>query len=85
VCTYFAETPHGRLRLPGIRTSWVEEWLNPVSRPTLYLVIWETPTPAGPAFTCHMMHRQDLWDSDTAQAIMRTFESIVSDMTEAAS
>lgn len=73
VCTAFPDTPHGRLRLPGVRTAWVEEWWNPISRPTLYLVVWEAPTPTGSALTCHMMHRQDVWDADTADRMMRTF------------
>ena len=77
VCTAFPETPHGRLRLPGIRASWVEERFNPISRPTLYLVVWETPTPMGNVLTCHMMHRQDVWDAATAARMMRTFETVL--------
>ncbi len=77
VCSAFAQTPHGRLRLPGIRTAWQEDWWNPVSRPTLYLVTWETPTPDGPALTCHMMHRQDMWDEVTAKRMMGAFEATI--------
>jgi hypothetical protein len=80
VCTAFPDTPHGKLRLPGIQATWVEEWLNPISRPQLYLVIWETPGPAGMSLTCHMMHRQDVWDADMAQAMIRVFETIVRSM-----
>jgi hypothetical protein len=82
VCSAFPETPHGRLRLPGIRASWVEERFNPISRPTLYLVVWETPTPTGNALTCHMMHRQDVWDAGTADRTMRTFEAILGSMAD---
>ncbi len=82
VCSIFPETPHGRLRLPGIRSVWVEEWLNPISRPTLYLVAWETPTPSGNALTCHMMHRQDVWDARTADRMMRTFEAVLGGMAD---
>lgn len=80
VCTAFPDTPHGKLRLPGVQASWVEDWLNPISRPQLYLVIWETPGPAGMSLTCHMMHRQDVWDADMAQAMIGTFETIVRSM-----
>lgn len=82
VCTAFPETPHGRLRLPGIRAAWVEERFNPISRPTLYLVVWETPTPTGNALTCHMMHRQDVWDARTADRMMRTFEVMLGGMAD---
>ena len=80
VCTAFPDTPHGKLRLAGIQATWVEEWLNPISRPQLYLVIWETPGPAGMSLTCHMMHRQDVWDTDMAQAMIQVFETIVQSM-----
>lgn len=83
VCTAFPETPHGKLRLPGVKSTWVEDWLNPISRPTLYLVIWETPGPAGMSLTCHMMHRQDVWDSGMANAMMAGFETIVQSMAAA--
>jgi hypothetical protein len=82
VCTWFAETPHGRLRLPGIRSTWQETWWNPISRPTLYLVVWEMPTPNGPSLTCHMMHRRDMWDADTAQRMMQRFQSILDGMAD---
>ena len=82
VCTAFPETPHGRLKLPSIRATWVEEWLNPISRPTLYLVVWETPTPSGAVLTCHMMHRQDVWDANTADRMMRTFEALLGGMAD---
>lgn len=74
VCSAFAKTPHGRLRLPGIQSEWLDDWWNPVSRPTLYLIIWETPRPGGAGLTCHMMHRQDVWDEATARAMMHAFE-----------
>jgi hypothetical protein len=77
VCTAFPDTPHGKLRLPEIQATWVEEWLNPISRPQLYLVIWETPGPAGMSLTCHMMHRQDVWDPAMAQEMIQVFETIV--------
>jgi hypothetical protein len=80
VCTMFPDTPHGKLRLPGIASSWIEEWLNPVSRPQLYLVIWETPAPAGMALTCHMMHRQDVWDTERANEMVQLFETILRSM-----
>ncbi len=83
VCTAFPETPHGKLRLPGVKSTWVEDWLNPISRPQLYLVIWEAPGPSGTSLTCHMMHRQDVWDHDMALEMMRTFETIVQSMADA--
>ena len=84
VCTVFPETPHGRLRLPGIEADWVETWLNPISRPTLYLVVWETPTPRGNALTCHMMHRQDAWDAGTADRMMQGFQAVLGGMADSA-
>jgi len=80
VCTHFPETPHGRLRLPGMHVTWEEEWLNPISRPQLYLVMWGTPTPAGPRLTCHMMHREDVWDRDLAARMMAGFEARIAEM-----
>ena len=83
VCTAFPDTPHGKLRLPGLQAKWVEDWLNPISRPQLYLVIWETPGPGGMSLTCHMMHRQDVWDPQMADEMIRVFETIVRSMIEA--
>jgi hypothetical protein len=83
VCTAFAQTPQGKLRLPGVQSTWVEDWWNPISRPTLYLVIWETPRPAGVALTCHMMHRQDIWEASSSREMMQTFETIVQTMAAA--
>jgi hypothetical protein len=80
VCTMFPDTPHGKLRLPGIASAWLEEWLNPISRPQLYLVIWETPTRAGMGLTCHMMHRQDVWDTGLANEMIQAFERILRSM-----
>jgi hypothetical protein len=80
VCTAFPDTPHGKLRLPGIRSAWMDEVWNPISRPTLYLVTWETPGPSGPSLTCHMMHRQDIWDSATARDMVGAFETILQSM-----
>ncbi len=81
VCSAFAQTPHGRLRLPDIRAEWLDDWWNPVSRPTLYLIIWEVPGPDGPALKCHMMHRRDVWDEATARDMMTAFEAAVRTMT----
>lgn len=80
VCTAFADTPHGKLRLPGIRAAWREEWWNPISRPALYLVLWETPGPAGPGLTCHMMHRQDVWDAAMVERMNTLFQQRLHDM-----
>jgi hypothetical protein len=75
VFTNFPSTPHGRLRLPGLRVAWEEEELNPISRPQLYLVMWETPLPGGMGLTCHMMHREDVWDAELAGQMMQHFEA----------
>ena len=64
-----------RLRLPGLRVAWEEEELNPISRPQLYLVMWETPLPGGMGLTCHMMHREDVWDAELAGQMMQHFEA----------
>ena len=84
VCTLFPDTPHGKLRLEGVKTVWVEEWLNPISRPQLYLVIWETPAPDGMSLTCHMMHRQDIWDQQATREAADRFKTILKSIGAAA-
>jgi len=81
VCTAFADTPHGKLRLPGTRAAWQETWWNPISRPALYLVLWETPGAAGPGLTCHMMHRQDVWDGAMVEKMNALFHQSLLEMT----
>ena len=77
VCSAFPETPQGKLRLPGIEATWLEDWINDVSRPDLYMVMWEN----GGALTCHTMHKRDVFDAETAAGMSRYFESALQSMT----
>ena len=80
VLTNFPDTPHGKLRLPQIRVVWEEEWLNPITRPDLYMMMWETPTPNGMGLTFNLMHRENVWDQDLAERMMTRFESCIAEM-----
>ena len=85
----FPETPQGNLELPGMEAAWQEEWINDVSRPDLYLVMCESPAASGMALTCHTMHKVDVFEPETAKAMITLLEAVldamVLDPTQAAS
>ena len=76
VCSAFPETPQGKLRLPGIEAIWLEDWINDVSRPDLYMVMWENQS----SLTCHTMHKRDVFEPETAAAMVGLFESALDAM-----
>jgi hypothetical protein len=77
VFSFFAETPHGRLQLPGITVTFLEELINEVSRPDLYLVLWENQSHAGEALTGYWMHKQDVFTAETAERMNREFQKLL--------
>ncbi len=77
VCSAFPETPHGKLNLPGIDATWIDDWIDDVSRPDLYLVMWENPSPDGGGLTCYTMHKQDVFEREAATAMVGRFEAIL--------
>ena len=82
VCSAFPETPQGKLRLPGIEATWLEDWINDVSRPDLYMVMWESPAAPGMALTCHTMHKVDVFELETAAAMTMLLESVLDAMVQ---
>jgi non-ribosomal peptide synthetase component F len=77
VFTFFAETPHGQLQLPGITVTFLEELINELSRPALYLVLWENQTVAGDALTGYWMHKQDVFSAETAEQMNEEFRALL--------
>jgi len=77
VFTFFAETPHGQLQLPGITVTFLEELINELSRPALYLVLWENQTVAGDALTGYWMHKQDVFSAETAEQMNEEFRVLL--------
>ena len=85
VCSAFPESPQGKLRLPGVDATWVEDWINDVSRPDLYMVMWERPTTSegqgsALALTCHAMHKQGVFEPETAAAMIKLLEAVLDAM-----
>jgi hypothetical protein len=82
VFSFFAEVPHGRLQLPDVDVTFLEERINDISRPDLYLVFWENQTGQGDALTGYWMHKQDVFERETAERMNREFEALLSAMVE---
>lgn len=77
VFTFFAETPHGQLQLPGITVTFLEALINELSRPALYLVLWENQTVAGDALTGYWLHKQDVFAAETAEQMNEDFRALL--------
>jgi len=77
VFSYFAELPHGRLRLPGVEVEHREEFINDISRPDLYLVFQENRTSSGEALTGYWMHKRDVFERETAEKMNREFQALI--------
>jgi len=77
VFSFFAEVPHGRLRLSGVDVEFLEEFINDISRPDLYLVFWENQTGSGEALTGYWMHKRDVFDLETAEKMNREFQTLI--------
>jgi hypothetical protein len=82
VFSFFGEVPHGRLRLFGVDVEFLEEFINDISRPDLYLVFWENQTGAGEALTGYWMHKQDVFELETAEKMNREFQTLISAIVE---
>jgi len=63
--------------LPGITVTFLEELINELSRPALYLVLWENQTVAGDALTGYWMHKQDVFAAETAGQMNEDFRALL--------
>jgi hypothetical protein len=79
VVSYFPETPHRSLWFPGTSVRYLEEKINPASRPDLYLVLWENDN----VLAGYWMHKQDVFEVETARKMSEAFMETVSSMAEA--
>jgi Condensation domain len=77
VLSYFAEVPHGRLRLPGVAVEFLEESINDISRPDLYLVFWMNQSVSGETLTGYWMHKRAVFESETAEKMNREFQALL--------
>jgi hypothetical protein len=77
VFSFFGEVPHGKLRLPGVDVEFLEELINGVSRPDLYLVFWENQTSSGEALTGYWMHKRAVFELETAEKMNREFQALI--------
>jgi non-ribosomal peptide synthetase component F len=82
VFSFFAGVPHGRLRLPGVAVEFLEESINDISRPDLYLVFWENQTSSGEALTGYWMHKRDVFELETAEKMNREFQALIAAIVE---
>lgn len=80
VFSFFPETPHGQLQLPGVTATFLEEVINELSRPDLYLVFFENPTASEGALTGYWMHKQDVFDADVAETMNRQLGALLAEM-----
>jgi hypothetical protein len=82
VFSYFAEVPHGRLQLPGIEVEFLEESVNDISRPDLYLVFWMNQSSSGEALTGYWMHKRAAFEPETAERMNREFQALIAAIVE---
>jgi len=80
VFSFFPETPHGRLQIPGVKVTYVEELVNELSRPPLYLVLWVNQTPEGEVVGGYWMHKQDVFSAETAGKMNAEFQELLAGM-----
>ncbi len=73
VFSFFGEVPHGKLRLPGVDVEFLEEIINSVSRPDLYLVFWEN----GETLAGYWMHKRAVFEPETAEKMNREFQALI--------
>jgi condensation domain-containing protein len=77
VFSFFPEMPHARLQLPGVEVEYLEELINELSRPDLYLVLWENQTTAGDALTGYFLHKRDVFAEETSSRMCREFQVLL--------
>ncbi len=77
VFSFFPETAHGRLQIPGVKVTYLEELINELSRPALYLVLSENQTPEGDVVAGYFMHKQDVFSAETAGKMCAEFRELV--------
>jgi non-ribosomal peptide synthetase component F len=77
VFSFFGEVPHGKLRLPGVDVEFLEEMINGVSRPDLYLVFWENQSSSGETLTGYWMHKRAVFELETAEKMNREFQTLI--------
>jgi hypothetical protein len=77
VLAFFAETAHGRLQLPGLSATFLPEFINDVSRPELYLVLWQGDPAAGDGLVGYFMNRQDVFTADTAAQMNQSWQKLL--------
>ena len=75
VISALPETPAGKLELPGIEATWIEDLIYPVSRPELYVIVWES----GSLNVC-WLPRKDVFDASQAEAMNRYYEDALTAM-----
>lgn len=75
VMSAFPETPVGKLELPGIEVTWIDDWIYPVSRPELYVIVWESAS-----LNVCWLPRKDVLDPVQAAAMNRYYEEVLTAM-----
>ena len=68
--------------MPGVEIEFLEELVNNVSRPDLYLVFWENQTSQGEALTGYWMHKRDVFERETAEKMNREFQALLAAIVE---
>jgi hypothetical protein len=75
VMSAFPETPAGKLELPGIEVTWIDDWIYSVSRPELYVIVWESES-----LNVCWLPRKDVFEPGDAAAMNRYYEEVLTAM-----
>jgi hypothetical protein len=81
VLTFSEDTPHDKLRLPGVAVTFLEKITNHEIRPELFPVMWEDQL-AGGALTSYWLYRQDQFSADAITQMAADYQAILTAMTD---
>lgn len=63
--------------MPGIEATFLESMINKISRPDLYVVLWETPTPQGKVVRGYWMFKKDIFQGAAAERLNEAWLAIL--------
>jgi non-ribosomal peptide synthetase component F len=82
VISAWPDTPEGKLQLPGIHADYMDRFVHDQSRPDIYLISRENKTSEGLSLSLNWLHRRDLFELDTVEAMNRAYAAIVFSMVD---
>jgi hypothetical protein len=60
-----------------VSVTYLEELINELSRPDLYLVLWENGSSGGDALTGYFLHKRDVFTEETSNRMSDEFQKLL--------